>query len=39
MADVTEENINVVGNCRMPMLRYLNEKAINIVGGSKGGSE
>ena len=30
VADVMEENINAVGNCRMPVLRDLNERAISL---------
>ena len=30
MADVTEANINVVGNWRMPVLVDLNERAISL---------
>ena len=30
MADVTEANINVVGNWRMPVLGDLNERAISL---------
>ena len=39
VADVGEANINVVANWRMPVLGDLNERAINVIGGSKGGSE
>ena len=30
VADVRKANINVVGNCRMPVLGDLNEKAISL---------
>ena len=30
MADVLESNINVVGNWRMPVLGYLNERSISL---------
>ena len=30
LADVREANINVVGNCHMPVLRDLNERAITL---------
>ena len=30
VADIREENINVVGNWRMPVLGYLNEGAISL---------
>ena len=39
MTDVGEENINVVGNWRMPVLGDLNERAISLVEVSEAVNE